>query len=154
MKLGILNGLGGKNISIDINRIKAAESMGYDSVWTAEAYGSDAVTPAAWILAHTEKIKVGTAIMQNAWAKPSVHCEHCHDPKSAFKWTIHSRSGCIWASSREGWHGVAYGRPMTRTKEYIEIMRKIFAREEPVEHQGFHYSMPYQGKTGLGLASH
>ena len=51
----------------------------------------------------------------------------------------------------EGWHGVAYGRPMTRTKEYIEIMRKIFAREEPVEHQGFHYSMPYQGEDGTGL---
>ena len=64
MKLGILNGIGGKVLSIDMDRIRAAESMGYDSVWTAEAYGADAVTPAAWILSQTEKINVGTAIMQ------------------------------------------------------------------------------------------
>ena len=61
MKLGLLNGIGGKVLSIDIDRIRAAESMGYDSVWTAEAYGADAVTPAAWILSQTEKINVGTA---------------------------------------------------------------------------------------------
>lgn len=71
MKLGILNGIGGKVLSIDMERIKAAESMGYDSVWTAEAYGSDAVTPAAWILAQTDKIKVGTAIMQMPGRSPA-----------------------------------------------------------------------------------
>ncbi|MGB2331431.1 MAG: LLM class flavin-dependent oxidoreductase, partial [Pseudomonadales bacterium] len=64
MKLGILAGYSGKMMNIDIQRIKKAESLGYDSLWTAEAYGSDAVTPAAWILAQTDKIKVGTAIMQ------------------------------------------------------------------------------------------
>ena len=64
MKLGLIAGYSGKRISIPIDTIKHAESLGYDSVWTSEAYGSDAVTPAVWILANTTKIKVGTAIMQ------------------------------------------------------------------------------------------
>ena len=71
MKLGILAGYGGKVLNIDIQRIKMAESLGYDSLWTAEAYGSDAVTPAAWILAQTDKIKVGTAIMQMPARSPA-----------------------------------------------------------------------------------
>ena len=151
MKLGILNGLGGKNISIDINRIKAAESMGYDSVWTAEAYGSDAVTPAAWILAHTEKIKVGTAIMQMPGRSPACTASTAMTLNQLSNGRFIVGLGASGPQVVEGWHGVAYGRPMTRTKEYIEIMRKIFAREEPVEHQGFHYSMPYQGEDGTGL---
>ena len=151
MKLGILNGLGGKNISIDINRIKAAESMGYDSVWTAEAYGSDAVTPAAWILAHTEKIKVGTAIMQMPGRSPACTASTAMTLNQLSNGRFIVGLGASGPQVVDGWHGVAYGRPMTRTKEYIEIMRKIFAREEPVEHQGFHYSMPYQGEDGTGL---
>ena len=71
MKLGILAGYSGKMMNIDIQRIKMAESLGYDSLWTAEAYGSDAVTPAAWILAQTDKIKVGTAIMQMPARSPA-----------------------------------------------------------------------------------
>ena len=71
MKLGILAGYSGKMMNIDIDRIKMAESLGYDSLWTAEAYGSDAVTPAAWILAQTSKIKVGTAIMQMPARSPA-----------------------------------------------------------------------------------
>ena len=71
MKLGFLAGYSGKVINIDIDKIKRAESMGYDSVWTAEAYGSDAVTPAAWVLAQTDKIKVGTAIMQMPGRSPA-----------------------------------------------------------------------------------
>ena len=137
MKLGILNGLGGKNISIDINRIKAAESMGYDSVWTAEAYGSDAVTPAAWILARTEKIKVGTAIMQMPGRSPACTASTAMTLNQLSNGRFIVGLGASGPQVVEGWHGVAYGRPMTRTKEYIEIMRKIFAREEPVEHQGF-----------------
>ena len=137
MKLGFLAGYSGKVINIDIDKIKRAESMGYDSVWTAEAYGSDAVTPAAWVLAQTDKIKVGTAIMQMPGRSPACTAM-----------TAMTASG---PQVVEGWHGVAYGKPVTRIKEYVSIVKKIMAREEPVQHQGFHYSMPYTGEDGTGL---
>lgn len=151
MKLGVLSGYSGKVINLDIDRIKYAESLGYDSIWTAEAYGSDAVTPAAWILANTDKIKVGTAIMQMPARSPAC--------AAMTAMTLNQLSGGrfivgIGASGPqviEGWHGVAYGRPVTRIKEYISIMKKIMAREAPVEHQGFHYSLPYSGADGTGL---
>ena len=151
MKLGILNGIGGKAISIDMNRIKAAESMGYDSVWTAEAYGSDAVTPAAWILAQTDKIKVGTAIMQMPGRSPACSAMTAMTLNQLSNGRFIVGLGASGPQVVEGWHGVAYGRPMTRTKEYIDIMKKIFKREAPVEHEGFHYSMPYSGDDGTGL---
>ena len=72
MKLGMLLGYSGQKMSIPIEPIKHAEALGYDSIWTAEAYGSDAVTPAAWILAQTDKIKVGTAIMQMPARTPAM----------------------------------------------------------------------------------
>lgn len=151
MKLGILNGIGGKSIGIDMARIKAAESMGYDSVWTAEAYGSDAITPAAWILAQTEKIKVGTAIMQMPGRTPACAAMTAMTLNQLSDGRFIVGLGASGPQVVEGWHGVAYGRPMTRTREYIDIMRKIFAREAPVEHQGFHYSLPYKGDDGTGL---
>ncbi len=151
MKLGTLVGIGGKVLSIDMDRIKAAESMGYDSVWTAEAYGSDAVTPAAWILAQTEKIKVGTAIMQMPARSPAMTAMTAMTLNQLSNGRFIIGLGASGPQVVEGWHGVAYGKPITRTKEYVSIMKKIFAREEPVEHQGFHYSMPYQGDDGTGL---
>ena len=151
MKLGILNGIGGKVIGIDIDRIKAAESMGFDSVWTAEAYGSDAVTPAAWILAQTEKIKVGTAIMQMPGRTPACSAMTAMTLNQLSNGRFIVGLGASGPQVVEGWHGVAYGRPLERTREYITIMKKIFAREAPVEHQGFHYSLPYQGDDGTGL---
>ena len=138
-------------MDLGIDRIKAAESMGYDSVWTAEAYGSDAVTPAAWILAHTSKIKVGTAIMQMPARTPACTAMTAMTLNQLSQGRFIVGLGASGPQVVEGWHGLAYGRPVTRTKEYITILRKIMAREGPVEHQGFHYSMPYQGKDGTGL---
>ena len=151
MKLGTLIGLGGKLLSIDIARIKAAESMGYDSVWTAEAYGGDAVTPAAWILSQTEKIKVGTAIMQMPARSPAMCAMTAMTLNQLSNGRFIVGLGASGPQVVEGWHGVAYGRPVTRVKEYVAIMKKIFAREAPVEHQGFHYSLPYSGEDGTGL---
>lgn len=151
MKLGLLNGLGGKVIGIDIDRIRAAESMGYDSVWTGEAYGSDAVTPAAWILARTEKIKVGTAIMQMPGRSPACTAMTAMTLNQLSNGRFIVGLGASGPQVVEGWHGVAYGRPVTRIKEYVSIMRKIFAREAPVVHEGFHYSLPYTGEGGTGL---
>lgn len=152
MKLGFLLGYAGKQIHIPMDLIKQAESMGYDSVWTAEAYGNDAVTLATWVLSQTEKIKVGTAIMQMPARTPAM----C----AMTSMSLHQLSGGRFIAGLgasgpqvvEGWHGVPYGKPVTRTREYIQIMRKIMAREGPVEFDGQIYQLPNKGEgtTGLG----
>ena len=152
MKLGFLLGYSGKQIHVPMDLIKKAESMGFDSVWTAEAYGNDAVTSASWILSQTEKIKVGTAIMQMPARTPAM----C----AMTSMSLHQLSGGRFIAGLgasgpqvvEGWHGVPYGKPVTRTREYIQIMRKIMAREGPVEFAGNMYQLPNMGEgtTGLG----
>ena len=151
MKLGILNGIGGKVIGIDMARIKAAESMGYDSVWTAEAYGSDAVTPAAWILAQTEKIRVGTAIMQIPARTPAMATMTAMTLAQLSNERFIVGLGASGPQVVEGWHGVPYGKPITRTREYIKIMRAIMAREGPVSFDGVEYQMPNKSEAATGL---
>ena len=152
MKLGFLLGYSGKHIHMPIELIQQAESMGYDSVWTAEAYGNDAVTSAAYILAQTSKIRVGTAIMQMPARTPAMCAMTAMslDQLSGGRFIV--GLGASGPQVVEGWHGVPYGKPVTRTKEYIQIMRKIFEREGPVEFDGQMYQMPNQreGTTGLG----
>ena len=152
MKLGFLLGYSGKHIHIPIDLIQQAESMGYDSVWTAEAYGNDAVTSAAYVLAQTSKIRVGTAIMQMPARTPAMCAMTAMslDQLSGGRFIV--GLGASGPQVVEGWHGVPYGKPVTRTKEYIQIMRKIFEREGPVEFDGQIYQMPNQseGTTGLG----
>jgi F420-dependent oxidoreductase-like protein len=151
MKLGVLAGYSPATLSIPMDLIKEAESLGFTSVWTAEAWGSDAVSPAAWILAQTEKINVGTAIMQMPGRTPAM--------AAMTAMTLYSLSGGRFILGLgpsgpqvvEGWHGVAYGRPLTRTKEYISIIRKILERKEKVTHEGYHYQMPYRGEGATGL---
>lgn len=151
MKLGVISGYSGKVVHLDIEAIKHAESLGYDSIWTAEAYGSDAITPATWILANTEKIKVGTAIMQMSARSPACAAMTAMTLNQLSNGRFIVGVGASGPQVIEGWHGVAYGRPVTRIKEYISIMKQIMAREGPVEHQGFHYSLPYRGEDGTGL---
>ncbi len=152
MKLGFLLGYSGKQIHMPIELIQQAESMGYDSVWTAEAYGNDAVTSAAYVLAQTSKIRVGTAIMQMPARTPAMCAMTAMslDQLSGGRFIV--GLGASGPQVVEGWHGVPYGKPVTRTKEYIQIMRKIFEREGPVEFDGQVYQMPNQaeGTTGLG----
>lgn len=152
MKLGFLLGYSGKQIHIPMDLIKQAEAMGYDSVWAAEAYGNDAVTAATWVLAQTQKIKVGTAIMQMPARTPAM-CAMTSmslDQLSGGRFLV--GLGASGPQVVEGWHGVPYGKPVTRTKEYIQIMRKIMAREGPVEFDGEIYQLPIKGAgtTGLG----
>lgn len=151
MKLGILAGYSGKVIDLQIDKIKQAESMGYDSVWTAEAYGSDAVTPAAWILANTSKIRVGTAIMQMPARTPACAAMTAMTLNQLSEGRFIIGLGASGPQVVEGWHGVAYGRPITRTREYIDVMRKIMAREGKVEYSGYHYNLPYNGEDATGL---
>ncbi len=151
MKLGLISGYSPAKMSIDIDGILDAESLGYESVWTAEAWGSDAVSPAAWILALTSRIKVGTAIMQMPARTPAATAMTAMTLQSLSGGRFILGLGPSGPQVVEGWHGVAYGRPLTRTREYISIIRKILAREAPVEHDGFHYQMPYKGSDATGL---
>ena len=152
MKLGFLMGYSGKEIHIPMDLIKHAESLGYDSVWTAEAYGSDAVTTATWVLAQTEKIRVGTAIMQMPARTPAM----CAMTSMSLAQMSNDRFivglGASGPQVVEGWHGVPYGKPIARTREYIQIMRQIMAREGNVEFEGKMYQLPNtgEGTTGLG----
>jgi F420-dependent oxidoreductase-like protein len=127
-----------------------AERLGFDSVWSAEAYGSDAVTLVTWAAARTERIGVGTAIMQipartpAATAMTAITLDHLS--KGRFRLGV----GVSGPQVSEGWHGVAFDRPLERTREYVEIVRSILRRDKPVEFHGNHYEVPVQGGTGLG----
>ena len=152
MKLGILGGGIGARVNINIAAIKHAEALGYDSVWTAEAWGGDAVTPATWILAQTEKINVGTAIMQMPARTPAMAAMTAMSLAELSGGRFICGLGASGPQVVEGWHGVPYGKPITRLKEYVQIMKSIIAREEKVSFDGKLYQMPYtgEGSTGLG----
>jgi F420-dependent oxidoreductase-like protein len=151
MKLGLLAGYSPATMSLPMDLIKHAEGLGFTSAWTAEAWGSDAVTPAAWILAQTEKINVGTAIMQMPGRTPAMTAMTAMTLYALSEGRFILGLGPSGPQVVEGWHGVPYGRPLTRTREYITILRKIFAREAPLEHKGFHYQIPYTEADSSGL---
>ncbi len=151
MKLGLMSGAFGAKLKIDIDIIRHAESLGFDSAWTAEAYGNDAVTGATWIAAKTEKINVGTAIMQMPARSPAMAAMTAISLDHLTGGLFILGLGPSGPQVVEGWHGVPYGRPLTRTKEYVEIIRKIIARKEPLSHQGFHYQIPCTGASASGL---
>ncbi|HIM47207.1 MAG TPA: LLM class F420-dependent oxidoreductase [Alphaproteobacteria bacterium] len=151
MRLGIFQGYSGSKFSIDTDAVLEAEKLGFDSVWTSEAYGSDAVTPAAWILARTTRINVGTGIIQMPARTPGCAAMTALTLQALSGGRFILGIGPSGPQVIEGWHGVAYGRPLTRTREYISIIRQIFAREAPVTHDGFHYQLPYSGPGASGL---
>ena len=149
MKLGLLVGAAGPRLNIDF--ILEAEKLGYDSVWTGEAYGSDAVTPLAWIGSRTSKIKLGAAILQMPARTPAMTAMTAMtlDALSGGRFIL--GVGPSGPQVAEGWHGVAYGKPIPRTREYVSIVRKILEREAPLQHQGEYYQIPYIGPDATGL---
>jgi F420-dependent oxidoreductase-like protein len=151
MRLGLTAGYSGAQMGVNIGLIQEAERLGFDSVWTAEAYGSDAVSPLAWIAAKTTKIRLGTAIMQMPARTPALAAMTAMtlDALSGGRFIL--GLGPSGPQVVEGWHGVPYGKPLTRTREYIAIVRKILAREAPLEHKGEHYQIPYTGPDATGL---
>jgi F420-dependent oxidoreductase-like protein len=152
MKLGMLVGYSGAEVKLPMDAILEAERLGFSSVWTAEAYGSDAVTPAAWILANTTKIKAGTAIMQIPARQPSMVAMTAMtlDQLSGGRFLI--GVGPSGPQVAEGWYGMPYPKPIARTREYVEIIRKILAREDVLNYQGECFQIPNTGPgtTGLG----
>jgi F420-dependent oxidoreductase-like protein len=151
MRLGLTAGYSGAQMGVNIGLIQEAERLGFDSVWTAEAYGSDAVSPLAWIAAKTTKIRLGTAIMQMPARTPAMTAMTAMtlDALSGGRFIL--GLGPSGPQVVEGWHGVAYGKPLTRTREYVAIVRRILAREAPLEHKGEHYQIPYTGPDATGL---
>ena len=151
MKPGIVIGYSQNEVKLPMDEILEAERLGYDSVWTAEAYGSDALTPAAWILAKTTKIKVGTAIMQIPARTPTSTAMSAMTLQSLSGGRFILGLGPSGPQVVEGWYGATYARPLTRMREYIDIIRQVIARDAPVRHSGYHYQLPYQGKDSTGL---
>lgn len=132
------------------DQIATAERLGFDCVWTAEAYGSDALTPLAWWGAATSTIDLGTSICQisartpTAMAMAALSLDHLSGGR--FRLGL----GASGPQVVEGWYGQPYPRPLARTREYVDIVRKVWARDEPVTYDGKHYQLPHPGGAGLG----
>jgi len=151
VRLGLTVGYSGRGMGMPLDLILEAERLGFDSVWTAEAYGSDAVTPLAWIGAQTTRVRLGTAIMQIPARTPAMCAMTAMtlDALSGGRFIL--GLGPSGPQVVEGWHGVRYGKPLARTREYIQIIRAILAREKPVEFHGEEYDLPYTGPGATGL---
>jgi F420-dependent oxidoreductase-like protein len=128
---------------------REAEQLGYDSAWAAEAWGTDAVTPLAWLGAQTTTLKLGTAIMQLPGRSPAntAMTAATLDLLSGGRFLL--GLGTSGPQVVEGWHGDEWGKPLAKTREYVDIVRSALRRER-LEHQGEHYEIPVRGGTGLG----
>jgi F420-dependent oxidoreductase-like protein len=153
MRLGINFGYQdwGAGLAGAVDVAKEADRLGFHSGWTAEAYGTDAVTPLTWLMAHTEHMSWGTAIMQMPARSPAMTAMTAAtlDMMSGGRFLL--GIGASGPQVAEGWHGQRYGKPLERTREYVEIVRAILAREAPLEHHGEHYDIPYTGPGATGL---
>ncbi len=131
--------------------VRAAEGLGYESVWAAESYGSDVVSVLAWLAAKTEKINLGAAILQVPARPPAAAAMAgaTIDKLSGGRFLF--GFGPSGPQVSEGWYGVPYAKPWGRTREYIEVVREIIAREGPVNHQGEHYQLPLPDGEGKPL---
>ena len=128
-----------------------AERCGFHSVWTSEAYGSDAISPLAWIGSRTTNVRLGTAIMQMPARSPATTAATVATLDLLSGGRVLLGLGTSGPQVAEGWHGQAWGKPLTRTREYVEIVRAILRRDAPLEHHGEHYDIPYTGPDATGL---
>ena len=149
MRLGLQLGYDDPRGAITL--AQEADRLGFHSVWTSEAYGTDAVTPMAWIAATTERIHVGSAIMQMPARTPAATATTVATLDILSGGRVLLGLGTSGPQVAEGWHGQPWGRPLVRTREYVEIVRTILRREAPVEHHGHHYDVPYTGSDATGL---
>jgi len=151
MRLGLSVGYSGAKVCLDVQLVQEAERLGYDSIWTAEAYGSDAVTPLAWLGAVTFRVHLGTAIMQIAARTPAATAMTAMTLDALSSGRFRLGLGVSGPQVVEGWHGQAFGKPLGKTREYVSIVRAILTREKPVSHTGEHYQVPYAGPGATGL---
>lgn len=151
MRLGLNAGYSGSTIQLPIELIQLADRLGYHSVWTAEAYGSDAVTPLAWIGAQTQRIHLGTGIMQMPARTPAMTAMTAITLDQLSGGRALLGLGLSGPQVVEGWHGQPYGKPLQRTREYVEILRTVFARKQALAYNGKDYTIPYAGSDATGL---
>ncbi|HUG85226.1 MAG TPA: LLM class F420-dependent oxidoreductase [Euzebya sp.] len=152
MRLGLNIGYSGSAIGDVLPLVQHADEVGIDSVWTAEAYGSDAATVLAFIAASTQRIKLGSAIFQMPARTPANTAMTAMTLDALSDKRFLLGLGLSGPQVVEGWHGVPYGKPLTRTREYVEIVRMAIARDEPLAYDGQEYQIPFtgEGATGLG----
>jgi F420-dependent oxidoreductase-like protein len=133
-----------------VEAVAEAERLGFDSLWTAEAYGSDALTPLAWWGGATERLKLGTSIVQISARTPAATAMAAMTLDHLSQGRFILGLGVSGPQVVEGWYGQSFGKPLARTREYVRILREIWAREGPVTNEGPHYPLPIAGGTGLG----
>ena len=150
MKLGLMLGYWMSGPEDPIDLVLEAEELGFDSVWTAEAYGSDAVSTLAWMGARTSKIKLGTGILQLSARTPACVAMTATTIDHLSGGRLILGVGASGPQVVEGWYGQPFPRPIGRTREFVELVRKMIERKEPVTFDGEHYKLPYPGGAGLG----
>ena len=152
LKLGLAQGYwsAGPNPNF-VEMAQEAENLGFDSVWSAEAWGNDAFTPLCWIGAQTKKIKLGTAVVQLSGRTPTSCAMHALSLDYPSNGRFQLGLGVSGPQVVEGWYGRPFPKPLARTREYIDIIRQVFARQGPVTNDGPHYPLPYNGEDGMGL---
>ncbi|MGD8856251.1 MAG: LLM class flavin-dependent oxidoreductase, partial [Chloroflexota bacterium] len=151
MRLGIMLGYAAGTMRLPIELVQEADRLGVYALWTAEAYGSDAISPLAWLGALTKNVHLGTAIMQMPARTPANAAMTAMTMQQLSGGRFLMGLGASGPQVVEGWHGVSYAKPLTRTREYIEIVRMVFERKERLAYQGQFYHLPYDGSDATGL---
>jgi F420-dependent oxidoreductase-like protein len=151
LKLGLMLGYWvGEGPGDQVPLAKAAEDVGFDSIWTAESYGSDVFSPLAWVGAHTTRIKLGTGLCQLSARPPVTTAMTALTLDRLSQGRLILGLGVSGPQVVEGWYGVPFPKPLARTREYVGVLRDVWRREGPVVNDGEHYPLPYPGGTGLG----
>jgi F420-dependent oxidoreductase-like protein len=152
LKIGVMMGYWQAQPPTDlIGTAQEAERLGYDAIFSAEAWGSDAFTPLAWIGAHTERIRLGTGVVQLSARTPTATAMATLTLDHLSKGRVILGLGVSGPQVVEGWYGQPFSKPLARTREYIDIVRQVLAREQPVKNDGPHYPLPYHGENAWGL---
>ena len=153
LQLGLSLGYWGAQPPTDlVDLVQAAEELGYDAVWSAESWGSDAFSPLVWLAAHTERIRLGTGIVQMSARTPTATAMHAVTLDHLSGGRLILGLGVSGPQVVEGWYGQPSHRPLARTREYVEILRRAFRRDEHLAFDGEFHQHPYtgEGSTGLG----
>jgi len=152
MELGLTWGYWGRGMPDDLVKLSvAAENAGFDAVWSAESWGSDAFSPLVLIAANTERIKLGTGVVQLSARTPTATAMHAVTLDHISGGRMILGLGVSGPQVVEGWYGMPSRRPLARTREYVEILRRAFRREDRLEFQGDHFQLPFNGDGSVGL---
>ena len=150
MKLALSIGYSGAHMELPVERVQRAEALGYDSVWTAEAYGSDCISTLCWMGARTSRIKLGTGILQISARTPACVAMTAMTLDHLSGGRLILGVGVSGPQVVEGWYGQPFPKPLGRTREFITLLRQMLKREGPVTFDGQHYQLPLKGGSGLG----